>query len=252
MRSTCSVSECAADARARGLCPKHYKRWSAHGDPHVVKRATKRQSDAVKVFLGDLDEVVQRYEAGEFSTAIAERYGITGVTVIKHLRKRGVTIRKRGHGIDGPRTRKFTAAEGRELLRRYNAGEGTSALAREFGTKRHTLLRTLQRNPDYARRPFRVYRRIVNGGYADLWLASDDPMAVMCTEKNRILEHRLVMARHLGRPLTANETVHHKNGVRDDNRIENLELHQHRHGGGQCFHCGDCGSRNIVAVNLKD
>ena len=43
------------------------------------------------------------------------------------------------------------------------------------------------------------------------------------------LEHRVIMSERMGRALLPEETVHHRNGIRHDNRIENLELWSGRH-----------------------
>lgn len=68
-------------------------------------------------------------------------------------------------------------------------------------------------------------RTVDSHGYVRVY-RPDHPNA---NGRGYVFEHRLVMSLHLGRPLTSAEIVHHKNHVRTDNRIDNLQLVSRSH-----------------------
>lgn len=76
-------------------------------------------------------------------------------------------------------------------------------------------------------------RRDERRGYVLVYVEDDDPLACMrMAGRQYVYEHRLIVAKHIGRPLKSHEIVHHINRMKDDNRIENLEMmDRHEHAG---------------------
>lgn len=69
-------------------------------------------------------------------------------------------------------------------------------------------------------------------GYIYVYLPRSDPFFCMVAKRSRnpgggghVLEHRLVMAKAIGKPIKPWQRVHHVNGIKDDNRLENLRFY---------------------------
>ena len=79
-------------------------------------------------------------------------------------------------------------------------------------------------------------------------LPPEDPLFSMADKQGYVFIHRLVMARHLGRPLLKNEFIHHKNGIKVDNRLENLELISHQNHAIKTMLCSSCELRKEIRL----
>jgi len=195
-------------------------------------------------------EVARRYQAGESLGQLSKAYGRSNVWVLNILKALDIDRRPAGSQVPA------YVAHLRELREQ---GMGARNIAKTLGIGITTAQKWIRRMgmsaPSGAAGVGPEHQAWRGGtgtlaGYRFVWLPKDDPLHSMAWKSGYMPEHRLVMARSVGRPLDRRETVHHINGDTTDNRLENLQLRQGAHGKGSRFTCLDCGSHNVAAVRL--
>jgi transposase len=203
--------------------------------------------------LDQQKKMAERYQAGESLNALARDYGCTAGNIRHLILKQGVETRPLGRAPIPPETLDW-------IRQQRAAGVTHQSIADTLGFQKHHIIGVcrklgLPRDPRMSGPEHHAWKggRYVDGnGYVQVWVDPQDPMASMATTSGHVPEHRLVMARSLGRPLTSTETVHHVNSKdKTDNRLEKLQLRQGAHGKGSAMQCLDCGSHNIECVPLK-
>lgn len=194
------------------------------------------------------EQVLAEYERGDSLSQIADRYHCTALVVSRSLKRSGAKMRPRGnHG------KRITREEALLMAKHYAELQSQQAVAVAMGTGQSRVsqgLRMIGIHCGSARmrgasHPSWKGGRHIAEGYVRIRLEPDDPLYCMAGSQGYASEHRIVMARALGRPLSAHESVHHINGDRTDNTLENLQLRFGKHGKGVVLACAQCGSQEV-------
>lgn len=199
----CTAPGCERLMKAKGYCLMHYRRVQKHGDVNITRDQVLARGFADRKRPSKRVEMSCAECGSEFSALPSELASKNGRNVRKYcsakcsrvvqMRVPTFVCQTCGNESD---CRKMSADGGYYKRAKYcSRACQTSAKSTGFVDK---------------------------SGYVNITV-----------DGNQVFEHRHVMERSIGRALFAHETVHHKNGIRADNRIENLELWSSRHGAGQ-------------------
>lgn len=204
-------------------------------------------------------EIEKMSKDGHAASVVARSLELPYDTVLRTMRRMGLPVSR------SSRRSGLSSKEVSMLVQEYQEGVSTENLGEAYGVSAATAA-TYVREAGVALRPAGFRRgadhhkwnggkTIGSQGYVLVRLYPDDPFFGMAQEKaegaSYVLEHRLVMARSLGRPLEEHETVHHVDGNKQNNDRSNLQLRQGRHGKGSVLVCADCGSHNLIHAPLE-
>lgn len=157
------------------------------------------------------------YKATRSTVKVAKKYGVSKKCILNYMDRFGIERSRRTVPVDKVKTLAIKGCSAPEIGKIL--GFSASAISKAGRNNGITIADKFHKG-----------RILTHNGYIML-RSLGHPFA---DSKGYVREHRLVMEEHLGRILDPDEIVHHLNGDKTDNRLENLEImplsiHTHNH-----------------------